>query len=547
MKKTFILFFLIIFYCCKNNKTKLINNQSIIFTSKKATTISEKELQSWPIYDIEDDTIPGISLANMKKLYLKNKKANPVTIALLDTPVDINHDGIKNNLWINQKEIPNNGKDDDNNGYIDDINGWNFLGNSKGENIIFMNYEYTRILKQFEEIEVDNENLNIDRIKAKKAYNSRMVYAEESLKNAKFSDSIYYAIKNEVHNFLSEKELTHSKLDSISKLKSLKRPSEKSINTYKLFLNEGVDDKFINELVLKAEKRINVLLNKKFNDREILGDNPNNIRDIDYGNENISHNIDLIKHGTLMAGIIASNFGVEELDVIMKNIKIMPVCISGYGDENDKDIALGIRYAVDNGADVINISSSKSFSINQEWVIDALKYAETKNVLVITSSGNDGYNLDLNVNHIYPNDIIYPSHDEVVNNLLVVGASNFLFENNLVHHKTNYGQNTVDIFAPGEQIYTTTAGNNDYTFTSGTSAATAIASKSAAILKSYFPKLKSSELKDVILKSGVKYNIPVQILDSVGNKKNISFNEMSKSGRIINLKNAFELATEMSY
>jgi len=110
-----------------------------------------------------------------------------------------------------------------------------------------------------------------------------------------------------------------------------------------------------------------------------------------------------ILHGTHVAGIVAqvrnNNIGG---DGIANNVEILTVRAVPDGDEYDKDIALGIRYAVDNGAKVINGSFGKSFSPHKQWVFDAIKYAEKKDVLIVHAAGNDAKDIDVENN--YPND-----------------------------------------------------------------------------------------------------------------------------------------------
>ena len=117
------------------------------------------------------------------------------------------------------------------------------------------------------------------------------------------------------------------------------------------------------------------------------------------------------------------------------------------GDEYDKDIALAIRYAVDNGARIINMSFGKSFSSNPEWVIDAIKYAADNNVLIVHAAGNDSEDLDNLENENYPNDQ-YLGKDEFADNFISVGASTINFNKDLVASFSNYGYQNVDIFAP---------------------------------------------------------------------------------------------------
>lgn len=217
----------------------------------------------------------------------------------------------------------------------------------------------------------------------------------------------------------------------------------------------------------------------------------------------------------------------------------MPLSISAFGDEHDKDISLAIRYAVDNGAKVINMSFGKEFSLYKEWVFDAIKYADKNNVLIVSSAGNDGRNL--NTSEVYPNDSDI-NQNEVADNFLLVGASNYNINSKMVPRFSNYGSNNVDVFAPGRKTYSTSAKKEKYeTVAGGTSTSSAITSGVAALLRSHYPNLTASQIKHILMDSGVKYTFPVKIRDTL-----LPFNKLSKSGKIINAYNALIMADSIS-
>ena len=251
-------------------------------------------------------------------------------------------------------------------------------------------------------------------------------------------------------------------------------------------------------------------------------------------------------HGTLTTGVLAAsranNTGAKG---ITDNIKVMSLCISPYGDEHDKDMALAIRYAVDNGAKIINISSSKEFSLREDWVHDAIKYASDNDVLIVTSAGNSNYNLDEPDTFNYPDDT-KEDGTEVADNFIKVGATTYLSEE-FKRSSSSYGKNSVDVFAPGLKIYTTSSQKNEkYTYSGGTSAATPIVSGVAALVRSYYPKLSASQVKEIILQSGVSYNIDIEIEQEDSTKKSIPFSELSKSGKVVNAYNALLMAAQLS-
>jgi cell wall-associated protease len=273
-----------------------------------------------------------------------------------------------------------------------------------------------------------------------------------------------------------------------------------------------------------------------------VGDNPNDITDTKYGNNNVmGPDKEEILHGTHVAGIVAQvrNNSIGG-DGIANNVEILTVRAVPDGDEYDKDIALGIRYAVDNGAKVINGSFGKSFSPHKKWVYDAIKYAEKKDVLIVHAAGNDGKDIDSNEN--FPND----SDDkktEYADNMLTIGALNFDYGDKVVAGFSNIGKLNVDVFAPGVKIYATTP-NDTFKYLQGTSMASPNVAGVAAIIRSYYPKLTASQVKHILMDSGVSITENVVV---AGNPKDSrSFTALSKSGKIVNAYNALLMADKMS-
>eukprot|EP00218_Dolichomastix_sp_CCMP3274_P014570 CAMPEP_0170150440 /NCGR_PEP_ID=MMETSP0033_2-20121228/46421_1 /TAXON_ID=195969 /ORGANISM="Dolichomastix tenuilepis, Strain CCMP3274" /LENGTH=333 /DNA_ID=CAMNT_0010387473 /DNA_START=68 /DNA_END=1069 /DNA_ORIENTATION=+ len=293
------------------------------------------------------------------------------------------------------------------------------------------------------------------------------------------------------------------------------------------------------------QRYLDIYLNVNYDERSIIGDNVDDIKDTVYGNNIIASDTTegAHTHAIKVAGIIGANrnnnVGIKG---ITNAVKIMPISISPYGDEQDKDMALGIRYAVNNGAKVINISSSKTFSLHQDWVLDALKYAEERDVLVVTSAGNNSEDLEKYFN--YPNDT-NSRNKEVLTNFIKVGASSNFLNENLVHQTSNYGKKSVDIFAPGRYIYTTQA-NNTYNYSGGTSLSAPIVSGVVALIRSHYPNLTASEVKQIIMESGVSYDIMVNKPSTSKEKELVPFSSLSKSGKIVNAYNALLMAEEVS-
>ncbi|WP_046759384.1 S8 family serine peptidase, partial [Kordia jejudonensis] len=405
------------------------------------------------------------------KEILSHQKADTIIVAVIDTGIEVSHDEFKNIFWRNKNEIPNNGIDDDNNGYIDDTNGWNFLGNSKGENVLISNYESTRFMRLYDTI---FKNKDKSYFKGKdtllykqyklvfEEYNSQLKSAKKTLDQFVKAYNDYEKLAQALKPYFPNEKFTIEKLNEIK-----------------------TDNDSLNYFIGEAKKCVRYNINKDwfeykkkwaavryekhlgttgYNESDIIGDNPNTILDKGYGNGNIHGEKLTNYHSTQVTGVLAGNrsdkFGVKG---IANSIKIMPIRLAALGSERDKDIALAIRYAVDNGAKVINMSFRNDFSTHREWVDAAIKYADTKDVLLITAAGNESVDTDIQFN--YPNDQIENEID-FVENFIVVGASSY--KNNLVSNFSNYGKNSVDIFAPGEDIYTSNT-DNTYSFIDGTS------------------------------------------------------------------------------
>lgn len=548
---TFFIIILFLFGCKEENKSHLKINSSNLIQQKK--TLTQDDLKGWHLKDIIQDSIPGISLNRVFKKILKNKEGKETVIAVIDTEVDINHIELKSSIWINSKEIPNNGIDDDNNGYIDDVNGWNFIGNLQEFNIINSSAETVRIIQHYDEIFKNKKKNNIsvqDRnkydlyINAKEMYNRQIDKVKADLKYANFLFFGYPKAKASMKKLFPKEDYTTKQLDSVYK-KYKKTNSQLSKDAY--FVSDcikyDISEEWILEYKNSIENKIKTTYNLKYFDRTKIDKNPNDLTFINYGNPYVYKNAIKLYHGTVVSGLIAANRANNSgIKGISNSLKIMPLAISSYGVEHDKDIALAIKYAVDNGARVINMSFSKKISLRKDWVLKALKYAEKNNVLIVSSAGNT--NLDLNKNNLYPNDCT-DNNNDVVSNFILVGSTSHKINEEFMSYFSNYGNINVDLFAPGENIYTTLP-NNKYKFDSGTSLSSAITSGVAGLIFSYYPNLSASQVKNILMNSGLQYNIEVNTSPEKKEKKTVSFSKLSKSGRVLNAYNALIMADSIS-
>ncbi|VXB37372.1 Peptidase S8 [Flavobacterium sp. 9AF] len=491
----------------------------------KVTPLAENDLKRWSHLDLVKDTVPGMSVDKAYAEVLKGKKSNTVIVGIVDSGVDIRHEDLKGVIWVNSKEVANNGKDDDNNGYVDDINGWNFLGDSNNEQL-----EMTRIVKQ------GPGTPDYDRAKAE---------LENEIQTATQRKQFYESLLNaskQLQDYLKKEDFTAEDLKAM-------KTDDQALNNYKEFFLQRVFPEATLAEFKKEVKggidhfvdQLNYNFNVNFDGRSIVGDNPNDINDTKYGNNNvIGPNPEDAKHGTHVAGIVAQVRGNKKGgDGVATNVKIMAVRAVPNGDEYDKDIALGIRYAVDNGAKVINGSFGKYYSPHKDWVLDALKYAASKDVLVIFAAGNDAKDLD--VENKYPSDS-YDGAPEISNNVLIIGALAPTYSSKMVADFSNYGNKNVDIFAPGVKIYATTP-NQSYEYLQGTSMASPNVAGVAALIRSYYPKLSAAQVKQIIMDSGTPLKNDIALGED---QHTANFSSASKSGKIVNAYNALLMAEQMS-
>lgn len=500
----------------------------------KKAPVSENELKRWSHLDLIKDSIPGMSVDKAYAELLQGKTGKKVIVGIVDSGVDIEHEDLKGMIWTNPKEIPGNGIDDDKNGFIDDVHGWNFLGNAVHENL-----EMTRIVKKKDDGSAEYKQ-------ALEEYTKKY---EEVMQGKERVDVLLNAHKT-IKTALNKDKYTLEDLNSITSTEGSVLYGKKVMT--QVLTNTGPDfdpETEFEEYRKYIYDQLNYNLNKEFDGRKEVGDNPEDIKNNRYGN-NIVFGPDKEEalHGTHVAGIIAqvrgNNLGG---DGITNNVEILTVRAVPDGDEYDKDIALAIRYAVDNGAKVINGSFGKSFSPHKQWVYDAIKYAAKKDVLIVHAAGNDGYNIDETKNINYPND----SQDnikEFADNVITIGAINKEYGETVVAGFSNFGKINVDVFAPGEEIYATIP-NNKYKYLQGTSMASPNAAGVAALIRSYYPKLKASQVKHILMDSGVA--LPAKVV--LGESENpdekpvaVSSAESSKTAKMVNAYNALLMAEKMS-
>ncbi len=497
----------------------------------KVAELSDEQAKTWSHADLRKDTIPGMSVVRAYQELVGSKKGETVIVAVVDSGMDLEHEDLAGVLWTNTGEIPGNGIDDDNNGFVDDVHGYNFLGEAYHEQL-----EAARILR----LKLGDAALQararqvLDKESAEAAGNKQRY--EQILQAVQSADAAVKAHLGSADSYTEAqvKAIQTEDPELQQHLAVLKQMYnfEDSIDEVIVQLKEGIT---------YFAGRLNYHFNVAYNGREVVGDNPYDLNDRGYGNGNPKNRDKDESHGTHVAGIIAAERGNGKgIDGVADNARIMSVRAVPDGDEYDKDVALAIRYAADNGASIINASFGKPFSPNSEWVTEAIRYAAQKDVLFVFASGNDALDMDDAKNAHYPNDQL-GSGPEFTDNVLIVGSLDSSYGSEMVSSFSNYGATSVDIFAPGGAIYSTMPGNN-YEFQGGTSMAAPAVSGIAAMIRSRYPKLTAAQVKKVIMMSGLAIT-PQVILG--GDPQNARpFSQASKTGRIANLYNALILADQ---
>ena len=517
---------------------------------------AQQDYKGWHLLDNKKDNLHGISLQQTYEL-VKGKKSKQVIVAVIDTGVDTTHEDLKGVLWTNTKEISGNGKDDDGNGYIDDVHGWNFIGGKDGRNIEKESAEATRIFHRYKEKfynkqVVENELSPADKVEFtlwKKAAGLLEIDKDEHI-SIMFLEVAYKAAKK--HEKILKQELKKDtfNIEVVEKFEPQTQLARQAKMGYLNFIKiTGIEREETNESVFSQleeylQDRKSAIEAKDVapvNYREdIVKDEYYNINDRFYGNSDIMGPLPM--HGTHVSGIIAAqrnnNIG---MDGVADNVKIMSIRAVPEGDEYDKDVALAIKYAVDNGAKVINMSFGKGISPEKKWVDEAVKYAELKDVLLVHAAGNDGKNND--ETESFPNKQL-KTYNSTASNFISVGASSDIaISNDLVAEFSNYGVKSVDVFAPGVKIYSTLPGGNVYGFQKGTSMAAPVVSGVAALIRSYFPLLSARQVKYVIERSVEKED--TVFVTKPGSKEKVFLSELSSSGGTLNAYNAMKLAATL--
>jgi subtilisin family serine protease len=519
----------------------------------------EADPKGWHLMDKETSQYFGISLDKAYEfLKSKNQKSTRTIVAVIDGGADTLHEDLIPILWKNNREIMGNGKDDDKNGYVDDRYGWNFLGGKDTGCVDEDSDEgyrvYHRFRTKYEGKKVNKKSLSPEEILEYDEWKRASAYVNAAVEGVDVGRmrTFYNTINNsdsilkpaigkqvytghELDSFIprneTEKKAKDALLNILKRNNAMDATNEALIGNVKFFLEDG-------------EKKTAALSTPPLPYRQnVTKDDEYNFNARNYGNKDVMGHRSF--HGTHVSGIIAATRkNGKGIDGVADNVLIMPLLVVPDGDEHDKDIALAIRYAADNGARVVNMSFGKSFSPGKKWIDDAVEYVAKKGVLLVHAAGNEGKDLDADGNNSYPNPNFL--NGKKATNWITVGASGDPKIGGIAANFSNYGKKAVDVFAPGVKIYSTITGGNTYDFMQGTSMAAPVVSGIAALIRSYFPALTAEQVKSVIEQSVVIPEYKTAKPGSAEGDAMVNLADISVTGGIVNAYNAVKLAYEMS-
>jgi subtilisin family serine protease len=501
--------------------------------------------REWLQLDVTDDNVRGISMDRAYRALANRTPQRRVIVAVIDSGVDITHEDLEGRIWTNEDEVAGNGLDDDGNGYVDDVHGWSFLGGPDGENVFHDTYELTREVVRLRPL---YQNASPDTLTA--AEQEEYAYYQELSEELARSRAEFEPLLEQMQM------IEQATKNALGILKPIYGPGPYTedelapgiadsprIQQAKGLLNylraNGLSPEDVEQQRIQVKNMLKYGFNPEFNPRHVVGDDPDDLTERFYGNNDVTGPYP--NHGTSVAGVIAAIRGNEvgtrgvAPDTL---VAIMPIRAVPSGDERDKDVANAIRYAVDNGASVVNMSFGKDYSPGKEAVDAAVRYATEHGVLLVHAAGNDGTNIDSTAN--FPTRVF--TDGQRATNWLEVGATSWSSDV-FAAPFSNYGVANVDVFAPGEAIDVLEPGNST-TRVDGTSVAAPVVSGLAALLLAYYPDLDPLDVRDILLESAVPYADAPALRPGSGER--VDFGSLSATGGVVNAWRAVELAEARS-
>ena len=499
--------------------------------------------QDWYHLDRVPRSGPGLDTRAAYQTVLRDRAPrDTVQVAIIDSGLDLDHEDLSAETWTNADERPNNGVDDDGNGYVDDVHGWNFIGGPNGKNVDRDTYELTRIYVDLRErfADVDSaavapgERDQYDRYQEiKRTFQEKRREARKRLTGVRKAQKAVQTSVDVLKTHLDTDSLTPSAVRSVS---SPRQDVRRAQQTLQYFYDQDLAPSDLSDYKDQLARQVEYNYNPDFDPRSIVGDDYADKTERQYGNGDAEGPDP--GHGTHVAGIIgATRENTVGIDGIARGVRLMSVRAVPNGDERDKDVANAIRYAVDNGADVINMSFGKAYSPHKDVVDAAVQYADSMGVLMVHAAGNDGANVDSTNNFPSP----YYDGGGRAQRWIEVGASSWKGGKKLAAPFSNYGEERVDVFAPGHSIYSTVPGDA-YKRNDGTSMAAPMVSGLAALIMAHYPSLSATDVRSILLDTATPHRD--QLVTRPGDSKSVPFGTLSETGAVVNARAALQRADE---
>jgi subtilisin family serine protease len=486
---------------------------------------------AWQLLDLDEDRVPGVSAARAyRELLADRSPARTVVVAVIDGGVDTAHVDLRETLWRNADETPGNRIDDDDNGYVDDVYGWNFIGGADGRNVHHETLEVTRLHARCLDGGTLPAALTCEEIA--QDFAAKRTEAEQTLTQIQQIEAALDFATPLLREAVGGEEPT---VESVSALTPTRRDVLQAQQIFLQLDAAGIGREDLVEGKEAYEGLLQYGYDPTFETRDVVGDDFSDGSQTGYGNPDVMGPD--ASHGTHVTGIIGAARGNGiGMDGVASSVQIMTVRTVPDGDERDKDVANAIRYAVDNGAQIINMSFGKAYSPRKELVDAAVRYADERGVLMVHAAGNDGEDLEIEAS--------FPTRDYEdggqAANWIEVGAADWKVAG-LAAPFSNYGSTSVDVFAPGVDILSTVPGS-EFDREDGTSMAAPVVTGVAALLMAYFPDLTAADVKSILLESSVKHGD--RSVPRPGTGEPVPFGTLSVTGGVVNAYEAVRITLE---
>jgi subtilisin family serine protease len=501
----------------------------------------ESAPDGWWLLDPATDGVAGIGVERTyRELLVGREPARTVVVAIIDSGVDTAHVALRPVLWRNPGEVGGTGRDDDGNGYVDDVRGWNFIGGPDGRNVDADTYELTRLYAACALVPAGP----VDPAGAGGETECGPIAEEFERKRAETAESLerlheiaqVVEIVWEILEGQAGGELTVERVRAIA---SPRRDVQQAQAVYLDLAEYGLTPELVRQEIERVGKRLRYSYDPAFDPRDIVGDDYDDPGERFYGNPDVTGPD--ATHGTMVAGIVAATRDDgSPVAGIAGAARIMAIRAVPDGDERDKDVANAIRYAVDNGAHIINMSFGKGHSPQKAVVDDAVRYADERGVLLVNAAGNDGR--DLAVHESFPSRFYLDG--DTARHWIQVGASGWRGGERVVAPFSNYGRDHVHVFAPGVDILSTAPGDA-YEAAPGTSFAAPMVTGLAALLMSYFPELSAADVRRIILESTTPLRERTVLLPGE-DEGTARLADLAATGGIVNAFQAVRLAKQVA-